>query len=454
MQEAAATGLPPAGAILISHTHWDHIHGIPFFAPLFVPGSRWDVFGPRGLVRTLDHALAGQMEYQYFPVGLDELSAEIRYHDLVEGVFEVGDATVRTQYLNHPALTLGYRIDADGATVVYATDHEPHDRALAGGGRPRDGGADARHAAFLGGADVVIHDTQYDVDGYSAKVGWGHSTMEYAVDLAAAAGARRLVLFHHDPQRSDDDLDALLVRARAMAAASGTALEVDAAAEGATIDVVAAGEASPRLPSAAEATAVPAVEHLATGVAVATSDPALEATVGAAAAAEGLEVRPPDGDLADAVVVVDLDDDGALGRVGGGLAVLGATRRAAPVPAPADDHRLAGAALLARARPNEAAVRRAPSGMSVVGGARRTRRAGSSRCAPQPRRARHTPEERFDQFVEQARRDRRDADRTHHPRGCRTAVVQGPRRLRHGREPPRPVDLRVRDPGRRHLPGS
>ena len=335
VQEAAATGLPPAGAILIGHTHWDHIHGIPFFAPLFVPGSRWDVFGPRGVVRTLDHVLAGQMEYQYFPVGLDELSAEIRYHDLVEGVFEVGDATIRTQYLNHPALTLGYRIEADGAAVVYATDHEPHDRALAGGGRPQAGGADARHAAFLEGADVVIHDTQYDADGYSAKVGWGHSPMEYAVDLAAAAGARRLVLFHHDPQRSDDDLDALLMRARARAAASGTALEVDAAAEGATIDVAAAGEARPRLPSAAEATAVPAVEHLATGVVVATSDRALEATVRAAAAAEGLEVRSPDGDLADAVVVVDLDDDGALGRVGGGLAVLGATRRAVPVLAPA-----------------------------------------------------------------------------------------------------------------------
>ena len=155
LQDAADSGgRPPAGSILIGHTHWDHIHGLPFFAPLFVPGSRWDVFGPRGLMRNLDNVLAGQMEYQYFPIGLDEVNAEVHYHDLVEGVFEVGDATIRTQYLNHPALTLGFRIEADGATVVYASDHEPHDAALAGGTLPRLGTADARHADFLADADV------------------------------------------------------------------------------------------------------------------------------------------------------------------------------------------------------------------------------------------------------------------------------------------------------------
>ncbi len=332
LEDAAnAGGPPPAGAILIGHTHWDHIHGLPFFAPLFVTGSRWDVFGPRGLVRTLDNVLAGQMEYQYFPIGLDEVNAEVRYHDLVEGVFEVGDATIRTQYLNHPALTLGFRIEADGATVVYASDHEPHDAALAGGTLPRLGSADARHAEFLADADVVVHDTQYDAAGYAAKIGWGHSPMEYAVALAGASRVRRLMLYHHDPQRDDDAVDDLLRRARALAATDGFGLEVDAAAEGSVLEVQ--GAARPRARAAgAAATIVPAVGDLAVGVAIATSDAALEAEVGAAAVAEGLKVRALAGDLSDAVVVLDVDDgDRAPSRsLDHSAGVLGVTRRAIP----------------------------------------------------------------------------------------------------------------------------
>jgi phosphoribosyl 1,2-cyclic phosphodiesterase len=101
---------PLRGHILISHTHWDHIQGLPFFAPLFVPGGEWDIYGPRGLAQSLHETLAGQMRYTYFPVTLEQLGAEIRYHDLVEGMFEVGEVRVRTQYLNHPALTLVDRV--------------------------------------------------------------------------------------------------------------------------------------------------------------------------------------------------------------------------------------------------------------------------------------------------------------------------------------------------------
>jgi len=118
------------GHVLISHTHWDHIQGIPFFAPLFIPGNEWDIYGPRGLGQTLRDTLAGQMQYTYFPVGLEQLGANIRYHDLVEGRLRIGDIEVTSRYLNHPALTLGYRLEADGVAVVYACDHEPYSRAL------------------------------------------------------------------------------------------------------------------------------------------------------------------------------------------------------------------------------------------------------------------------------------------------------------------------------------
>jgi len=119
------------GHILISHTHWDHIQGIPFFEPLFARGTEWDIYGPKSLGASLREALAGQMQYNYFPVTLDHRSAKIRYHDLVEGGFDIDDIKVSAQYLNHPVLTLGYRLEAEGMSVVYACDHEPHSRQYA-----------------------------------------------------------------------------------------------------------------------------------------------------------------------------------------------------------------------------------------------------------------------------------------------------------------------------------
>src|SRR5262249_25213381 len=102
------------GHILISHTHWDHIQGIPFFDPLFAPGNEWDIYGPNGLSRSFREILAAQMQHNYFPVTLDQCGAKIRYHELVEGGFDIDDIKVSTRYLNHPALTLGYRLESDG----------------------------------------------------------------------------------------------------------------------------------------------------------------------------------------------------------------------------------------------------------------------------------------------------------------------------------------------------
>jgi hypothetical protein len=139
---------------------------------IFASGNTWDLYAPKGVRHSLRDALEGQMQYSYFPVQLDELGAEIRYHELVEGTFRIADVTIRTRYLNHPALTFGYRLETEDAAVVYASDHEPHSRHLAGGSG-EIGGEDLQHCQFLGGADLVIHDAQYTADEYPQKIGWG-----------------------------------------------------------------------------------------------------------------------------------------------------------------------------------------------------------------------------------------------------------------------------------------
>ena len=228
---------PLNGHLLIGHTHWDHIQGFPFFTPLFVPGNDWHVYGPRGVGSSLRESLSGQMQYTYSPITLDDLGATLHYHDLVEGTLEVGDIHVTTQYLNHPALTLGYRLEVDGVTVVYSTDHEPHSRIHATGSTEPFVSQDSHHAQFLADADMVIHDAQYTAHEYASRTGWGHSTMEYAVEIALSAGVRRLALFHHDPTRDDDSIDRLVASARDRVAKAHGSMEVFAAAEGMVLEL-------------------------------------------------------------------------------------------------------------------------------------------------------------------------------------------------------------------------
>lgn len=234
---SASGGSQVNGHILISHTHWDHIQGIPFFAPLFVPGNTWNIYAPRGLGASLQDALAGQMQYTYFPVALRDLGATIHYHDLVEGVFEIDDVQIRTHYLNHPALTLGYRLEADGVSVVYTCDHEPFSRdyALGTGDMVEQ---DHRHLNFISQSDLAIHDAQYTANEYANKVGWGHTPIDCAVRMCCDAKVRKLALTHHDPMRSDDELDALVADARLQLSEIGSGMEVFAAAEGSTIELI------------------------------------------------------------------------------------------------------------------------------------------------------------------------------------------------------------------------
>jgi len=229
---------PISATILLSHTHWDHIQGFPFFAPLFIPGTRITVCGPEGSGRSLREVLSGQMEFTYFPVEISQLPATITFQELGEGTYEIGGARIVAQYLHHPAMTLGYRVEADGAAVVYACDHEPfsemlwHDNPALSRAESIVHEGDRRHARFMAGADTVIHDAQYTPEESPSKKNWGHSTYEYAVGLAAAAGVRQLVLTHHDPTHGDAFVEEIEARARGYVADLGYDVQVCCAYEG------------------------------------------------------------------------------------------------------------------------------------------------------------------------------------------------------------------------------
>ncbi len=229
--------------ILLSHTHWDHIQGFPFFKPVFEPGNEILICAPLGVTGSLSHVLAGQMETTYFPVELNELPAKILYRHLAEGDFEFHGVGVSTQALHHPAATLGYRLESDGVVVAYLADHEPYSDVLwkpdAEPGKIEsilhDG--DRRHAEFMRGADLVIHDAQYTPEEMPDKKHWGHSSFEYAVELAGAAGVRQLALTHHEPLHTDSILQQVETRARALAASRKYDLDVFCAYEGCEVSV-------------------------------------------------------------------------------------------------------------------------------------------------------------------------------------------------------------------------
>ena len=227
--------------LLIGHMHWDHIQGFPFFKPAFLPSTELNIFAPAGFQRSLEDSLSGQMQYSYFPIKLQDLSGRIHYTELEEGFFRLGNVLVETQYLNHTAPALAYRITAGGATVTYVTDHEPYWNST---GQQFNHPGDQRHIEFLRGSDLVIHDAQYTETEYRSKRGWGHSTVDYATDVGLAANVARLALFHHDPTHDDGMIDLLEREARARVAAAGSSLNLFAAAEGMTLDISGSGTAA------------------------------------------------------------------------------------------------------------------------------------------------------------------------------------------------------------------
>jgi phosphoribosyl 1,2-cyclic phosphodiesterase len=242
----AGTGIRPAGRalvearrgplvvdLLVSHTHWDHIQGLPFFAPLFDERSEVRIWGPQQGSVKLEQILREQMNPVVFPVPLEQLDAKLTVTHVEPGGFEVGGFGVRAIQLRHPGTTFAYRIvpRGGGPSLAYVTDNE-----LGSGGSYAVGPGWRRDLiAFAGGADVLIHDAMFTTEELERYRGWGHSSHAEAVTLAADAGVKRLVLFHHSPERHDAGMDALVAEARSLAARTARGLAVEAAVEGAVL---------------------------------------------------------------------------------------------------------------------------------------------------------------------------------------------------------------------------
>lgn len=214
------------GTALVTHLHWDHVQGLPFFVPVDRPGASLQVYGPPQEGLELEAAFAAFMTPPYFPVRVSDLRGEISFHDIEHGSLELDGARVLVRPVPHVGLTNGYRVEMGGAVVAYVSDHQ----------MPRDGTHEVSDAVLelCQDADLVIHDAQYTVEEFPEKCHWGHCTADYAVHVAKTAGAKTLALFHHDPSHTDADVDAIHARAVQQA---GDDLEVVAAAEGLTISI-------------------------------------------------------------------------------------------------------------------------------------------------------------------------------------------------------------------------
>jgi phosphoribosyl 1,2-cyclic phosphodiesterase len=233
-----ANGDGVEGDIFLTHAHWDHIQGIPFFAPLFHRGNHFTIWGSRTLQTSIDRVVRDQMSPVVFPVTFEELQARIDFQELEEERRAGCGYEVAAMGVRHPGGALGYRFterNGNGGEggLVYVSDNELNKAA-------RYDTPDewrSKFVEFVRGAGVLIHDTMYRGDEYPNFVGWGHSTYEDAVELAIEASVKRLVLFHHHPERTDDEVDRCVASCRAMVQARGAALEVVAAAEGMTLIV-------------------------------------------------------------------------------------------------------------------------------------------------------------------------------------------------------------------------
>ncbi|MBI5472099.1 MAG: MBL fold metallo-hydrolase [Ignavibacteriae bacterium] len=229
--------------LLIGHPHWDHIQGFPFFKPAFISGNELTILGAQSKNVTLRQMISDQMNKVYFPIQLNELKAKINFHPLREGTIEIAGAKLTSIYVNHPAFALGYRLEANGRSVVYISDNEPFDGEVARSVKNVEkvivdkytetkGDPNQRIFDFARGADILIHDATYTPEEYVNRVGWGHSHYLFTLKVAAEAQVKKLVLFHHDPSHSDDKIDEIVDTCKKEIKTRGYKFDCVAAAEG------------------------------------------------------------------------------------------------------------------------------------------------------------------------------------------------------------------------------
>lgn len=201
--------LPLSAKIFISHPHYDHINGFPYFVPLYMEGNEFEVFGANNGASDIESLISGQMDGIYFPVTTKQFSATLNFHNLTEENFQMGDVHIQTMYLSHPGHCLGYRVQYKNKAFCYITDNELYLKESP----EYDQGQVDRLINFVADANVLVLDATYTDEEYLKKIGWGHSCVKQAVQIAAAAKVKLLCLHHHDPDQTDQDIDLKLAQA-------------------------------------------------------------------------------------------------------------------------------------------------------------------------------------------------------------------------------------------------
>ena len=242
---------PIKAYIFISHFHWDHIQGLPFFKPAFKPNNQFIIYGCDEPNFNLNEIISMQMNPTYFPLAIEDMQASVEFQTIQEETFDVEGVEVKTKFLNHPGYALGYRFNFQDKSIVYISDNEPfvHPIKTANSNKKESESITTRFekfvedqtddlVQFIDEADILIHDTQYLSEEYEQKKTWGHSPLDYTVDIASRAKIKKLILFHHDPDHDDITIDKMLVEGRKLLKKYNGNISCEAAREGELLELV------------------------------------------------------------------------------------------------------------------------------------------------------------------------------------------------------------------------